>query len=280
MHEQGTTAPRLVHRDLPGTEQEAKERLLRYCHRDRLGCPRCGAAKHYALADGRRRCAACGYTFHDLTGRWINRGRLSCKSWLRLVDGFVREESLVDVARAIGATYNTVYNAYVTVRLAIAAQDPDLREHLPLWLQGRGEGRGAGSFVFGQMQASEIRFRILPRLTVQDLLILPLDRFRWQNIIMTGPYQEFESLTFCCRKEYWKYCGLDAAADLPAKKIVHPFWRYFCSSLRNRQGITPKRYPLYLKEMEFRFNRRGEDLFPLLLGFLCCRISSQFPSGN
>ncbi|MDO8531386.1 MAG: DDE transposase, partial [Dehalococcoidia bacterium] len=34
-------------------------------------------------------------------------------------------------------------------------------------------------------------------------------------------------------------------------------------------GVSPQRFPLYLKELEFRYNHRQEDIFPRLVQYLC-----------
>lgn len=36
-----------------------------------------------------------------------------------------------------------------------------------------------------------------------------------------------------------------------------------------RYGVSPQRFPLYLKELEFRYNHRHEDIFPRLVQYLC-----------
>jgi transposase len=47
----------------------------------------------------------------------------------------------------------------------------------------------------------------------------------------------------------------------------------FLSYVRDRMamyhGVSSHRFPLYLKELEFRFNHRKEDIFPIIVGFLC-----------
>lgn len=63
------------------TETPARRYLLGVCWKNHQRfCPRCRCRKVYRLADGRRRCARCRYTFHDFSGRWINRGALSAAS--------------------------------------------------------------------------------------------------------------------------------------------------------------------------------------------------------
>jgi transposase len=33
-------------------------------------------------------------------------------------------------------------------------------------------------------------------------------------------------------------------------------------------GISPKHFPLYIKELEFRYNHRKEDLLPLMVNLI------------
>ena len=45
-------------------------------------------------------------------------------------------------------------------------------------------------------------------------------------------------------------------------------------SLRERLNISKKNYPLYIKEMEFRFNHRNENVYNLLID--TCIVRGQF----
>jgi len=42
------------------------------------------------------------------------------------------------------------------------------------------------------------------------------------------------------------------------------FWSYAKQRLAKFHGVSKEKFPLYLKEMEFRYNHRNEDLFELL----------------
>lgn len=67
------------------SESAARRFVLGFCFKNQQRlCPRCRTRKLYRTGD-RRRCARCRYTFHDLTDRWINRGRLTPGQWLRIV---------------------------------------------------------------------------------------------------------------------------------------------------------------------------------------------------
>jgi len=42
---------------------------------------------------------------------------------------------------------------------------------------------------------------------------------------------------------------------------VQRFWKYFNDQLRNYQGIGISHYHLYIKDIAYRFNNRGKNLF-------------------
>jgi transposase len=63
------------------------------------------------------------------------------------------------------------------------------------------------------------------------------------------------------------------AGRVPA---VHPrqsgFWSYARGRLVRFHGITARKFPLYLKELEFRYNHLGQDILPILLENICSLV--------
>ncbi len=51
------------------------------------------------------------------------------------------------------------------------------------------------------------------------------------------------------------------------------FWAYAKERLIKHHGVSKERFPLYLKEMEFRYNHRHQDLFPLVVQHLTQLVS-------
>jgi transposase len=49
---------------------------------------------------------------------------------------------------------------------------------------------------------------------------------------------------------------------------IEGFWSFAKERFHKYHGINKENYPLYVKEMEFRFNHRNEDLYPLLVEIL------------
>ncbi|MGB9694039.1 MAG: transposase [Fervidobacterium sp.] len=47
------------------------------------------------------------------------------------------------------------------------------------------------------------------------------------------------------------------------------FWGYAKERLIKHHGVSPQKFPLYLKEMNFRYNHGNEDIFEILIKNLC-----------
>ena len=46
------------------------------------------------------------------------------------------------------------------------------------------------------------------------------------------------------------------------------FWSYAKQRLMKFHGVDPHKFPLYLKEQEFRYNNRDKDVFKLVVKYL------------
>jgi transposase len=46
------------------------------------------------------------------------------------------------------------------------------------------------------------------------------------------------------------------------------FWSYAKERLAKHHGASPKKFPLYIKEQEFRYNNRDKDIFEILLNYV------------
>lgn len=59
---------------------------------------------------------------------------------------------------------------------------------------------------------------------------------------------------------------------------IEGFWSYAKERLRKYHGVSRRHFPLSLKEMEFRFNHRRDDLFALL-GTHLMQVLFDYPIG-
>ncbi|MFP5258753.1 MAG: transposase [Acidobacteriota bacterium] len=276
------------------TEESARKFLERQCWPGgHPVCPRCGGGKAYALAEGRVRCAGCRYTFHVLTARFAGLAGLTPRQWLRLLSLFAAEETAHAMAAALSLAYNTAYKAATVVRLSVLAASLDglaiLKSPLGAELgsvaramrPAAADDKLADVPVFGILERGGLVFiDYLPSLTPEDLLhfnrnfSLPLSRLG--AIVYSDRYLRYDALV-TCGSDLLARRLVEIAGRLPA---VDPrqagFWPYARERLVRFHGVTGRKFPLYLKELEFRYNHRDQDILSILLA----NISSLVPDLN
>ena len=273
-----TTYERLVK-----TENAARKYLLGFCFENHQRfCPRCKEKKLYRLADDRRRCSSCRYTFHDFSGRWINQGNLTAGQWLRLIKLFELELSIRKIAQQLRLSYNAAYKAVHTIRAAILAHSTDGDASLSgevevdeSYFGGKRKGkRGRGAAgkvpVFGILEREgRVFVEVLPTTRAKDVLALTVKKVRRGSIVYTDRYRSYDALMFCG----YRHLRVDHGKYFSRGRVyingLEGFWSYAKERIMKYHGVSPQRFPYYLKELEFRYNHRKEDLFPLITKYLC-----------
>lgn len=266
------------------TESAAREYMLSHCwpSHERF-CPRCGKQKYYDLSGGRYRCSECKYTFQDFSGRWINNGNLSPLTWLRILDLFIQERTVHELASELELSYNATYKAVSTLRFAIMAHATDAAQMF-------GPETGLGAYLKGKKLTGDPREQRLP-IPVFGIMerngwvfidivsgiaaetvfhfnhSFHLAMHRAGNIVYTNRYRHYDALVFCGDDSLpYEYIR---KSETSVNLESGTFWAFAGPRLKRFKGITPQRFPLYLKELEFRFNKGPEVLFETLARYLC-----------
>ena len=273
-----TTYERLVK-----TENAARKYLLGFCFENHQRfCPRCKGKKLYRLADDRRRCSSCRYTFHDFSGRWINQGNLTAGQWLRLIKLYELELSVRKIAQQLHLSYNAAYKAVHSIRAAILAHPTDGDVFLcgevevdESYFGGKRKGkRGRGAAgkvpVFGILEREgRVFVEVLPTTRAKDVLALTVKKVRRGSIVYTDRYRSYDALMFCG----YRHLRVDHGKYFSRGRVyingLEGFWSYAKERIMKYHGVSPQRFRYYLKELEFRYNHRKEDLFPLITKCLC-----------
>ncbi len=254
-------------------------------------CPRCGHHRIYSLSGDRLRCAGCKYTFQPFSCRWINNGALSSSEWLRLISMFVDEHSVHQMKKELRLSYNTVYKALTAIRFAILAHAIDARQlissatGLDSYIKGSRLTGGPRDMrmdtipVYGILRRDDLVFvDLVPGFQAETLfhfhMNFHLKLIRTGNLVYTDRYKEYDALMFCGNeslpyeiiRRYDEPPHIDAAND--------EFWEYARSRIKRFRGISCQRFPLYMKELEFRFNNRGRSINELLAAYLCALVPS------
>jgi transposase len=265
------------------SENSARKYLLGFCFKNHQRiCPRCGGKNLSPRNDGRRRCRRCHYTFHDFSGRWMNQGNLTCDQWLRLIKLFELEISVRKMATQLDLSYPTLYKAVTTIRRAILAHarnagrlfggEVELDESYFGGKRKGNRGRGAAAKipVFGILERDgKVCVEVVPNVRAETVLTLTVKKVRRGSIVYTDRFKSYDALMFCGYRHLQVDHGKYFSSGRVTINGLEGFWSYAKERLAKHHGISPMRFPLYLKELEFRYNNRKQDIFQLITQYLC-----------
>lgn len=266
-------------------ENSAKKFLLQFCWKNHQRfCPKCRSRRIYSLQGGRRRCARCAYTFHDFSQRFINNGNITCQQWLRLIKLFELEVPTGRMAEQLSVSYNTAYKSVTTLRMAILAHSLDASLIIRS-IEGLGFGKSGkfhldvSSKVGGRMPVFGIAERgphvfadLIPELDEDNIVHFKMN-FQLKTaslgkIIYTDRFKQYSALLVGGSRlsSIYNIRHQDKGLFIDSSK---GFWSYSKEWFRRLKGISPRNFPLYIKELEFRYNHRTQDIFPILAKYLC-----------
>jgi len=245
----------------------------------RLFCHGCGSQKLYRLGSGRYRCGRCRYTFGLFTGTWVGQARIALMTWLWLVKLFELEVTARQAASQTGVSYPTALGVFTTIRRALVAQEhPELLrgevEADESYFGGRRKGkRGRGAAgkvpVFGILERrGRVSVTVVANVTAQTLLHETVKVVKRGSLVYTDKYRGYDTLTFCG----YRRLAVNHSQRFSRGKVhingLEGFWSYAKGKLLKHHGVSPQKFPLYLYEMQFRYNHRHEDLFQRFLDAL------------
>jgi len=244
-------------------------------------CHRCRTRKVYRIRRQRYRCKRCGYEFALFTGRWLGKVSISAREWLWLIKLFELEVSARKAAKQLGLSYPTVLKAFDAIRKSIVANGPDkdlLGGEIEMdesYFGGRRKGkRGRGAAgkvpVFGILERNGVaKVEVIKDVTAESILGLAVKTVRRGSIVYTDKFKGYNSLMFCG----YRHLRIDHAKRFSSGKVyingLEGFWSFAKERIIKFHGVSKEKFPLYLKEMEFRYNNRQTSLFPLLVKSIC-----------
>lgn len=270
------------------TENRARLYFKKYCWKNsRVFCTRCTTYKIYRIIGKKYRCKRCGYTFHDFSNRWINKVKIPYKKWLWIIKLFELEISARKIAQQVKLSYPTVHKAVTIIRTAIIASDKDAHDLLcgeieldEAYFGGRRKGkRGRGARdkvpVFGILERNGVvRVDIIKDVTAESILNMTVKTVRRGSIVYTDKFKSYDTLMFCG----YRHLRIDHGKLFASGKVyingLEGFWSYAKERFIKFHGVSKEYFPLYLKEMEFRYNNRHTVLFHLIVRKLCFLVSN------
>ncbi|MFZ5812154.1 MAG: transposase [Thermodesulfobacteriota bacterium] len=264
--------------DVVSSESAARRFFLGFCWKNHQRfCPRCRERRLYRLAEGRRRCSRCGYTFHDFSRRFIGACAFDCRQWMWFLKLFELGVAPRDMAVQMRVAYHTVLKAQDVLRRAILATalDAGLLYRAGLW-PGPGTGRPLAEMtdspVFGLIEVGGMAIcDVMADMTPEDVLLFKCNfRLRTASVggvVYTAPYQNYQTLV-CCGPSLWP-SRLIRHEDKNLPADATGFWIFAKRRLAFLRGVDPGHFPLHLKEWELRYNHRDEGLMEAMAKALC-----------
>jgi len=186
------------------------------------------------------------------------------------------------MASQMNLAYNTAYGAIQTIRYAILAHAEDGPDFLSgeieldeAYFGGRRKGnRGRGAAgkvpVFGILERQgKVRVTVVQDVCAETLTNLTLKTVRRGSIVYTDKFRSYDSLMFCG----YRHLKVDHNKRFASGKVyingLEGFWSWAKERLIKYHGVSKTNFPLYLKELEFRYNHRYTDIFEKVSDYLC-----------
>lgn len=243
-------------------------------------CPRCSFTRIYRLAEGRYRCAKCGYTFTDFTGTFLAGVRVPMQEVAHLLYLFTLGVPAYRARRYSSVSLKTMHRLFRVFREAIYTECMSELKSLSGKIEldealfgghrkgKRGWGAAGKIMVFGLYKRNgRVMTFPVPSRSCDTLLPLIEQHTRPGSLYYSDEWQAYASLRV--RGEHVVVTKKDGKPQ-GRNHIngIEGFWSYAKHWLYHYRGVPKQYFPLYLKEVEFRFNNRDEDLFILIAQIL------------
>jgi transposase len=236
-------------------------------------CPECGHTRAYKLADGRRKCRACGGRY-SCTSVWDS-VRLPGHVKARLLEMFVLGVPVFRQRFSAVASPASIERFYRLCR-ACCAWEEHLREPFAGTLEcdettfggarhgKRGWGAAGKVIVFGVVKRNGcVKAMPIAAHNQAEIMREIQAHTREGSLYYTDEWQAYATLRtrgehVMIRKEKGRPLGRDHING------IEGFWSYAKNWLYPYRGVPTKYFHLYLAEVCWRFNHRNENLKPLL----------------
>jgi transposase len=215
--------------------------------------------------------------------RYYRRSKISEAKFRQLVRCFALDMTATMCAELTGLSARSVNAIYLRLRHRIAAHcqgaspfsgECEVDEsYFGARRQPTKRGRGAAgkTIVFGIFKRNgSVYTEIVPNCSKAALQAVIRGRITLESVIHSDQWRGYNGLVDV---GYQKHLRVDHAHGEFASERSHingieSFWSFAKRRLLKFNGVSQKTFWLHLKECEFRFNHRHDDLYKVLLAML------------
>jgi len=216
-----------------------------------------------------------------MKNKYIYRSRITEAKFRQIVKLFTLDLTAAQITEIVGLNPKTVDLLINKIRARISSlskfDDPTTGEFEadesyfgPRRVKGkRGRGAGSKTIVFGLYKRDgKVYTEIVPDAKAKTLQAIIRGQADIESMIHTDAWRGYDGLVdMGYEKHYRVKHGKSEWSDGSGNHIngIESFWGYAKHRLTKFKGIPRDRFGLHLKETEFRFNHRGQDIYQFLL---------------
>ncbi len=211
--------------------------------------------------------------------KYVNRSKISEAKFRQIVKLFSLDLNAVQIAEITGLNRNTVNRYLHGIRVRIAEYCETFSpfcgeiEVDESYFGGkhsgkRGRGAAGKTIVFGLLKRNEkVYTEIVPNVKAKTLQSVIRGRVSIDSVIHSDKWRGYDGLVDVGYEKHFRVdhgkgefvCGHSHING------IEGFWGYSKTRLTKCRGVPNSHFYFHLKECEFRFNHRSDNLYLLLL---------------
>ena len=219
----------------------------------------------------------------QMTNRYYKCSRISEAKFRHLLRLFALDLTTSDTARLTGLSVRSVNDVYLRLRHRLQTWCPvpaeldgavELDESYfgPRRVRGkRGRGAGGKTIVFGLFKRDgQVYTEIVPDCSKKTLQAIIRGKIDAAAMVNTDGWRGYDGLVDVGFDRHFRVRHGQDEFVQGASHIngIESFWSFAKARLQQFKGVPKHTFLLHLKESEFRFNHRYEDLYKRLLKLL------------
>ncbi len=215
--------------------------------------------------------------------RYYRRSKISERKMRQIIKYFALDLTASKTAEVVAVTRPSVSRIFVKIRARIAEEceraspfggtvEVDESYFGAKRVRGkRGRGASGKTIVFGIFKRNgSVYTEIVPNCKARTLQAIIRGHVASQSVIHSDGWRGYDGLVDVGYKKHFRVFHSDNQFAVGTNHIngIESFWSSAKRRLQKFNGVSKKTFYLHLKECEYRFNNRKENLFRLLLKLL------------
>ena len=219
-----------------------------------------------------------------MKNRYINRSHISEYKFRQIIKLFVADLEAKQIASLCNININTINRLLnlLRQRIAVICEEESIFESGEIEIDEsyfgarriRGKaGRGAGgkTILFGlKKRNGRVYTQVVTNCSARQLIPIIQDKVSEASTVYTDGFKTYDGLVNMGYKKHYRISHGDNEFANGRNHIngIENFWGIAKARLNKFRGLSKRTFYLHLKECEFRFNHRNEDLYKYILHVL------------